>query len=137
MAQRDDKNKTINNEQTMTLNNYQEKAMATCLPSCNNDVYALNGMQAEVGEIADKVAKWVRKGICKIESNHLVFNTSDESVVAGFRKELAKELGDVLWFIALMSKTLGYELEEVAQMNIDKLRDRAQRGVIDGNGDNR
>ena len=121
----------------MTLNNYHEKAMATCLPSCNNDVYALNGMQAEVGEIADKVAKWVRKGICRIESNHLVFNTSDENVVAGFRKELAKELGDVLWFIALMSKTLGYELEEVAQMNIEKLRDRAQRGVIIGEGDNR
>lgn len=44
----------------MTLNNYQDKAMTTCLASCKNEVYAINGLQAEVGEIADKVAKWVR-----------------------------------------------------------------------------
>lgn len=88
----------------MTLNDYQDKAMTTCLASCKNEVYAINGLQAEVGEIADKVAKWVRKGICRIDNNHLVFNTSDE---------------------------------EVAQMNIDKLRDRAMRNVIIGNGDNR
>lgn len=47
----------------MTLNDYQEKAMVTCLASCKNEVYAINGLQAEVGEIADKVAKWVRKGV--------------------------------------------------------------------------
>lgn len=121
----------------MTLNNYHEKAMATCLPSCNNDVYALNGMQAEVGEIADKVAKWVRKGICRIDNNRLVFNTSDEVVANKYREELAKEIGDCLWFVALLSLLLGYTLEEVGQMNIEKLRDRAQRGVIIGEGDNR
>ena len=137
MAQRDDKNKTINNEQTMTLNNYQERAMVTCMPSCNNDVYALNGMQAEVGEIADKVAKWIRKGICRWEHNRLVFNTSDEAVANKYREELAYELGDVRWFVALLSLLLGYTDEMIEQMNIDKLRDRAQRGVIDGNGDNR
>ena len=43
----------------------------------------------------------------------------------------------MLWFVALLSKELGYTLHEVGQMNIDKLKDRAQRGVIDGNGDNR
>lgn len=36
----------------MTLNNYQDKAMTTCLASCKNEVYAINGLQAEVGEIA-------------------------------------------------------------------------------------
>ena len=121
----------------MTSNEYQRSAMRTCMESCHNEAYALSGMQAEVGEIADKVAKWVRKGICRIENNHLVFNTSDENVVDGFRKELAKEIGDVLWFVALMCETLGYTLDEVAQMNIDKLKDRAERNVIDGNGDNR
>lgn len=121
----------------MTLNDYQERAMVTCLPSCKNDVYAINGLTAEVGEINDKVAKWVRKGICRIEANHIVFNTSSEEEVAEYRKELAKEVGDCLWFLALLSKTLGYTLGEVGEMNIDKLKDRAMRNVIIGEGDNR
>jgi NTP pyrophosphatase (non-canonical NTP hydrolase) len=121
----------------MTLNDYQEKAMVTCLPSCKNDVYAINGLTAEVGEINDKVAKWVRKGICRIESNHIVFNTSSEEEVAEYRKELAKEVGDVLWLVAHLSRQLGYTLDDVAKMNIEKLRDRAMRNVIIGEGDNR
>lgn len=121
----------------MTLNDYQDKAMTTCLASCKNEVYAINGLQAEVGEIADKIAKWVRKGICRIDNNRLVFNTSDEEVVNDYQEELAKEIGDCLWFLALCSRQLGYTLEEVGQMNIDKLRDRAMRNVIIGEGDNR
>lgn len=121
----------------MTLNDYQVRAMVTCLPSCMNDVYAINGLTAEVGEINDKVAKWVRKGICRIENNHLVFNTHDEELVAEYQEELAKEVGDIQWSIALASKLLGYDLGDVGKINLDKLRDRARRGVIDGNGDNR
>lgn len=121
----------------MTLNDYQEKAMGTCLPSCANEVYAINGLTAEVGEINDKIAKWVRKGICRIDNNRIVFNTSDEEVVNEYQEELAKELGDCLWLLALCSKQLGYTFGEVAQMNIDKLRDRAMRNVIIGNGDRR
>ena len=71
------------------------------------------------------------------ENNRLVFNTSEEEVVNEYQEELAKEVGDCLWFIALCSRQLGYTLEEVAQINIDKLRDRAQRNVIIGEGDNR
>ncbi|MBO5018134.1 MAG: hypothetical protein J6J71_03230 [Prevotella sp.] len=48
-----------------------------------------------------------------------------------------KELGDIQWSIALASKLLGYDLGDVGKINLDKLRDRACRGVIDGNGDNR
>lgn len=121
----------------MTQNDYQEMAMTTCLESCKNEVYAINGLQAEVGEIADKVAKWVRKGICRIDNNRLVWNTSDPAVVAEYRKQLAYEVGDVKWFIALLCELLGYTEEEVGQMNLDKLRDRAERNVIIGNGDNR
>lgn len=121
----------------MTLNDYQVKAMVTCLPSCMNDVYAINGLTAEVGEINDKVAKWVRKGICRIENNHLVFNTHDEAEVAEYRKELAYELGDVRWFCSLLAQLLGYTDKDIEDMNISKLRDRAVRGVIVGNGDNR
>lgn len=121
----------------MTLNDYQVKAMVTCLPSCMNDVYAINGLTAEVGEINDKVAKWVRKGICRIENNKLVFTTSSEVEATYLRNELLKEVGDVLWFCAHLSRQLGSTLDEVARMNIEKLRDRAMRNVIIGEGDNR
>lgn len=116
---------------------YQEKAMATCLPSCRNEVYAINGLTAEVGEINDKVAKWVRKGICRIDNNRLVFNTSSEEERDAYRKELAQEVGDVRWFCSLLSLLLDYTDEEIEAMNIEKLRDRASRGVIIGNGDHR
>ena len=47
------------------------------------------------------------------------------------------ELGDILWFAAGIAEVMGWILEEVAQENIDKLASRKERGVIDGNGDNR
>lgn len=121
----------------MTLNDYQVKAMVTCLPSCMNDVYAINGLTAEVGEINDKVAKWRRKGLVNINDNQLVFTTSSEVEATHLCNELLKEVGDVLWFCSHLSRQLGSNLDEVAKMNIDKLRDRAMRNVIIGEGDNR
>ena len=50
---------------------------------------------------------------------------------------LVKEIGDVLWYCATLSRDLGYELDDVAQMNVDKLRSRMQRHIISGSGDNR
>ena len=108
------------------LNEYQEKAMNTCLPACENIVYMLNGLTAEVGEVNDKVAKWVRKGIARIDNNRLVFNTS----VEGYRQELIKEVGDCAWFIAGLSMVLGASLEDVAQTNLDKLANRKKEGTI-------
>lgn len=118
------------------LNDYQAKAMSTCMPSCDNFVYGINGLTAEVGEFNDKVAKWVRKGICGIDNNQLIFNIPEEEAKV-YILELMKELGDVMWFPCLLAKLFGYTLEDVCQINIDKLRDRANRNVIDGNGDNR
>ena len=53
------------------------------------------------------------------------------------RLEIVKEIGDVLWYCATLSRELGYELEEVAQMNVEKLRSRMQRNRTSGSGDNR
>ncbi len=119
------------------MNEYQDKAMTTNAESSDNIVYSLLGLNAEVGEINDKIAKWRRKGIVNIEGNNLVFTTSNEIEVAYYRQELAKEVGDVLWFCAHLSRQLGYNLNDIAKMNIDKLRDRAMRNVIIGEGDNR
>jgi len=55
----------------------------------------------------------------------------------GIKEEIAKELGDVLWYLAQMASELGASLEDVARGNIEKLRSRKERGMISGSGDNR
>lgn len=121
----------------MKLNEYQTKAMETCVDKSANTAYMLTGLTAEVGEINDKVAKWIRKGEARFESNYLVFSTSENNERKVYIGELVKELGDVLWFVAGLATRLGVSLEDVAQMNIQKLASRKKRGVIVGEGDNR
>lgn len=69
--------------------------------------------------------------------DHLVFNTGDLQEAEGYKSELMKEVGDCAWFIAGIADCFGFTLEEVMQQNLDKLASRRERGVIDGNGDNR
>lgn len=124
----------------MTLNEYQSRAMTTCTESSMNDTYLLFGLMAEVGELADKVAKAKRKGIVSIASDHILpalYTKEHPEAFNDFVNGFIKELGDVLWFVALIAKHAGLTLDEVAQLNLDKLADRAKRGVIVGNGDNR
>ena len=52
-------------------------------------------------------------------------------------RDMAKELGDVLWYLSVAASDLGYTLEEIAEMNIDKLRKRKAKDMIKGSGDNR
>ena len=128
--------KLINKEESkdMELNEYQEKAMQTCLDTCKNITYMLSGLNAEVGEVNDKIAKAIRKGWIYIDGNHLV---ETEECPENFGMEVLKEVGDCLWFISGLSQVLSADLEFVAIMNLRKLSSRQQRGVIDGNGDNR
>jgi NTP pyrophosphatase (non-canonical NTP hydrolase) len=121
----------------MEMNQYQAKAMETCVEKSANTAYMLTGLTAEVGEINDKVAKWIRKGEARFDNNYLVFNTSDIKERNAHTVELVKELGDVLWFVAGLATRLGVSLEDVASINLEKLASRKQRGVIVGNGDNR
>jgi NTP pyrophosphatase (non-canonical NTP hydrolase) len=53
------------------------------------------------------------------------------------RQAMAKELGDVLWYVSQLASELGLELEDIAQANLEKLLSRQQRGVLSGNGDER
>ncbi|MGK2896543.1 MAG: nucleoside triphosphate pyrophosphohydrolase family protein [Candidatus Saccharimonadales bacterium] len=81
------------------------------------------GLSDESGEVLGKFKKLLRdkQGILSPED----------------KKEIIKELGDVLWYINSVSHLLGSSLEEVAQLNNEKLMSRQQRGVIKGSGDNR
>ena len=89
---------------------------------CKPWVYAL-GLTGEAGELADKIKKVYRDkgGVFKQEE----------------REAIAKELGDVLWYLTRLGATLGFSLEQIAEMNIEKLADRARRGKIGGSGDER
>lgn len=83
----------------------------------------------------------IRKGEAVIDtmdenthSDLYVNNNCDWDVV---KDELKKEAGDILWQLAGLCWVMGWDLEDVAQGNLDKLASRKQRGVIDGDGDNR
>lgn len=113
----------------MELNEYQQKAMTTCMPSSNNFSYMFLNLVGEVGEFASKVAKAIRKEENFIDDNDLA-NAIDDA-------ELQKEAGDIFWQLSGLCTVMGWSLEDVAQQNLDKLASRKQRNVIDGNGDNR
>jgi len=103
----------------MTFNEYQDFARSTAIyPTHDGLSYCALGLTGEAGEVANKVKKKVRDGVL-VES------------------EVAKEVSDCLWYIANLSYELGYSLEEVVQMNVDKLSSRKERGTIGGEGDNR
>lgn len=122
----------------LSLNEYQEKAMKTCMPSCENLSYMLLNLVGEVGELASKIAKDIRKGNATIEINHLCFTEQVECGEAIERiEEYKKEAGDILWQLFGFYTAMGWKANDVAVGNLDKLADRASRGKIDGDGDNR
>jgi len=102
----------------MKFNEYQEKTSETAVyPDDNPISYLAMGVTGEAGEIADKVKKHRRDG------------ADLEPVI--------DEVGDLLWYIAQLVGELGYDLDEVAERNIEKINDRAERDKISGSGDNR
>lgn len=61
----------------MTLNDYQQAAMTTCMPSCENVSYMLLNLVGEVGKFSSKVAKLIRKGNAVIDDNNLCDGSGD------------------------------------------------------------
>ena len=103
----------------MDFKEYQRKAVSFALyPATHKVLYPTLGLCGESGEVAEKVKKQVRDG---------VFN----------RHEVAKELGDVLWYLTNVCNDIGYSLDEIAVLNINKLNSRKERGTLQGSGDNR
>jgi len=85
-------------------------------------MYAL-GLTGEAGEVADKIKKVFR-------DKAGVFSKEDAF-------EIAKELSDNFWYISVIAGTLGYTLERIAEINIEKLKIRVANNKIHGSGDNR
>jgi NTP pyrophosphatase (non-canonical NTP hydrolase) len=113
----------------MDFKKYQESAKTFILgdfksmPPMELAKYCALGLSEESGEVAGKVKKTIRDNHSCLDSEKC--------------KAIAFELGDVLWYLTVMADTLGYTLEDIARMNIEKLTDRRNRGVIQGSGDNR
>lgn len=110
----------------MTFDEYQKQALTTAVndyePLMERTIWAM-GVAGEAGEVVEKWKKIVAYKSGKV---------SDEDVA-----ELAKELGDVVWYIAVMAHSLGLSFEDVMQRNVTKLKSRKDRNVIRGRGDNR
>ena len=110
----------------MTFDEYQKKALETAVdhpdPLMAKTVWAM-GVSGEAGEVIEKWKKIVAYKEGKI---------TDEDL-----RELAKELGDVVWYIAVLAHSLGLSFDDIMERNAAKLADRKARGVIKGSGDNR
>jgi NTP pyrophosphatase (non-canonical NTP hydrolase) len=77
----------------------------------------------EAGEVQGKIKKIIR------DNGGVIDETA--------RIEIAKEIGDTLFYIASLCQNLGISMEDVANMNIEKIQSRHSRGTINGSGDNR
>src|SRR5688572_9477334 len=110
----------------MTFDEYQKQALTTAHtnpdPLMDKTIWAM-GIAGEAGEV---IEKW--KKIVAYKDGQI--NEED-------RAELGKELGDVVWYIAVLADSLGLSFDEIMQQNVMKLKDRQQRDVIKGAGDNR
>lgn len=112
-------------EQIMKLNEYQRQARETAVYPSKGDnfSYPALGLTGESGEVAEKIKKIIR-------DKEGVYDEND-------RVEIGKELGDVLWYVAILADEFNLSLEEIAETNIEKLKSRKKRGKIGGSGDNR
>jgi NTP pyrophosphatase (non-canonical NTP hydrolase) len=110
----------------MTLEEYQKQALTTVIASDSEFRDLLHwvlGINGEAGEIAEKIKKIIRDKNGEVSKED--------------KTELAKEVGDVLWYLAVFAHHLGVPFEQIAQQNLDKLQSRKARGVLSGSGDNR
>jgi NTP pyrophosphatase (non-canonical NTP hydrolase) len=107
----------------MEFNEYQETARETAIyPAELGLIYTALGLTGEAGEVAEKVKKMIRDDI-----------TLDDK----YRGKLARELGDVLWYVANLAHEIGISLDTVAKANLNKLRSRKVRKALSGDGDDR
>lgn len=109
----------------MDFAEYQTAALRTARdPDARDEfLHLVLGLVGEAGEIAEKVKKLIRD--------------RDSDLAQLDRDDMAAELGDVLWYVAVLASFLDLPLDDVAARNIAKLADRQRRSVIGGSGDHR
>ncbi|MFH0879572.1 MAG: nucleoside triphosphate pyrophosphohydrolase family protein [Lentisphaerota bacterium] len=110
----------------MDFKTYQAGAMKTAVypdSGKGNWTYPALGLAGETGEICEKLKKAIRDDGGKVNPER--------------KQAIAKELGDVLWYVAALCTELGFDMQEVAAGNLKKLSDRQVANKLHGDGDNR
>ena len=111
--------------EVMTAEFYEMKAGQTAIfPKDKALEYLALGLTSEAGEVAGKVKKLIRDG-ADMEGYELK------------KIAISSEIGDVLWYCAMMAKEVGVPLNEIMKENLKKLHSRKERGTLSGSGDDR
>ena len=106
------------------LDMYQKVALTTAIyPREQAIIYPTLGLTGEAGEVANKVKKIIRDGS----------DSKDEKLVS----EIKAEIGDCLWYIAVLASDFNIKLSDIASANIEKLALRQKNNTIHGSGDDR
>ena len=114
------------------LDMYQKSAKATAIyPRDYSIVYPAIGLAGEAGEVANKVKKLLRDNPDMSTDSHLPILPDD------VKKNIGDEIGDVLWYCAVLADDLGQSLSEIANRNLEKLANRQKLGKLHGSGDKR
>lgn len=116
----------------MEFDDYQKKARSTAVyPDERRIDYPMAMIVGEAGELVGKYGK-VLRGDYGEKAPAAIIEAHPE-----LHDLFVKEIGDILWGLAVLSGELGVSFDEVAQRNLEKLQDRKTRGVIKGSGDAR
>ena len=106
----------------MELNEFQAHCQRTAVyPTEDAVIYCALGLVSEVGEVVGKMKKFLRGDFDFI------------TLMDG----MYKELGDVLWYVAMLAEELDVPLDDLAEEVLSKLAARKEAGTIKGDGDNR
>ena len=106
------------------LDMYQKVALTTAIyPREQAIIYPTLGLTGEAGEVANKVKKIIRDGS----------DSKDEKLVS----EIKAEIGDCLWYIAVLASDFDIKLSDIASTNLEKLANRKKNNTIHGSGDTR
>ena len=105
--------------EVITPDLYERLAKTTAIfPKEKALEYLALGLTSEAGEVAGKIKKIIRDG-------------------KGNKEAIAYEIGDVLWYCAVLASELGVELNEIMRKNLEKLQARKEKGTLQGSGDKR
>jgi NTP pyrophosphatase (non-canonical NTP hydrolase) len=110
----------------MTFDDYQKQALTTLVTHPDEQMHKTILAMGVAGEAGEVLEKWK-----KIVAYKAGVITEDE------KRELGKELADVVWYIAVLAHELGLSFDELMQQNLEKLASRKARNTIKGAGDNR
>jgi NTP pyrophosphatase (non-canonical NTP hydrolase) len=111
----------------MRLNDFQEDALSTAFFTGGEHIhpfaYLSIGLSEESGEVAGKIKK--------------LFRDHSGELTPITKKAIGNELGDTFWYLAVLADKIGYTLEDIAYLNIQKRTDRKMRNTQKGEGDDR